>query len=117
MAASAAHESDVRLCPGDRSHYVLLQRGGLRDAIARHPGADPPLAARRGSFHRHCAALGAGRVVAPVRLVAGDEWRGELVVRRHGRYWPPAAWELAGEAAGAREPVPPLILDPRAADR
>jgi hypothetical protein len=122
LAASGAHEADVRLCPGDRSHYQILQRQGLRDAIARHPGPVPGSALPGGQsaarHARHCAALGAGRVVAPVRLAAGQEWRGELVVRRHGRYWEPAAWELAGEAAGAREPVPPLVVDPKsAADR
>jgi hypothetical protein len=126
VAASAAHAADVRLCPGDRSHYEFVQRGGMRDAIARHPGlaalevglGASPTAARRAAYERHCAALGAGRVVAPVRLAPGEDWRGELVVRRHARYWAPAAWEMAGEAAGgAREPVPPLVIDPRMADK
>jgi hypothetical protein len=120
LACSAAHLADVRLCPGDRSHYELLQRGGMRDAIAKHPGSDEGAgasSAARAAYDRRCAALGAGRVVAPVRLAPGEEWRGELVVRRHAKYWPPAAWELAGEAAGAREPVPPLMIDPRMADK
>ena len=61
-----AAAADVKLCPGDRSHFEILQRGGFRDMMAYHPGVNAGLAHEAlPDDSRFWATLGTGRVAVP----------------------------------------------------
>jgi len=64
MVAVNAHDSEVKFCPGDRTHFELLQREGFRDAICYHAGPYAPGTERHWNFY---ACVGAGRVALPKR--------------------------------------------------
>ena len=61
-AVAGTHDADVKFCPGDRTHFQLLQREGFRDSVAYHPG---PFARGEEDFSRFYACLGSGRIALP----------------------------------------------------
>ncbi|KAI8464401.1 MAG: hypothetical protein J3K34DRAFT_440717 [Monoraphidium minutum] len=102
-----AADAEVKFCPGDRTHFELLQREGFKDAIAYHSG---PMAPGEREFWKFYACLGAGRVALPKTLKPGESWRAEYVVRRHERYWDAPMWDRT-----SAQPPPPW-LPPAAGD-
>lgn len=58
-------DATVKFCPGGRTHFELLQREGLNDTIAYHPGGLPPPGLEQAS--RFMAGVGVGRIAVPKR--------------------------------------------------
>eukprot|EP00798_Chlamydomonas_sp_ICE-L_P025961 gene25961-11645_t len=83
-----AAQADVKMCPGNRTHYDLLPRFGFQDVIAYHPGltheGTPEMTADTSRFW---AKLGVGNVSSPLTLQPGEMWTGEYVIRQHNKYW------------------------------
>ena len=57
------HGSDVKLCPGDRTHFELTLREGMRDHVAYPPGPLPPPGTE--AFSPRYVVVGAGRLSLP----------------------------------------------------
>jgi len=98
-----AADADVMLCPGDRTHFEIMQREGVPDVTVYHPGLlEAPVGLE--DAQRFFVALGVGKIAVPPRLEPGESFSAEFVVRHNKRYWDTPIWDR-----NAPQPMPPLI--------
>lgn len=95
-------KTDVKLCPGDRTHHEIINRSGFRDTGAINPHMRMPDA------YRHFVAVPSARVARPVTLQPGETWVGEMVIRSFDSPWERPLFEFDHEQARTNE-APPLM--------
>ena len=85
-----ASDADVMLCPGDRTHFQIMQREGVPDVTVYHPGLlEAPVGLE--DAQRFFVALGVGKIAVPPRWVL-RWWDLSGVWRRIRVYLWPWGW-------------------------
>ncbi|KAG2428247.1 hypothetical protein HYH02_014429 [Chlamydomonas schloesseri] len=77
-----AADATLYLCPGNRTHFEFIQRGGFKDMFVEQPAFDDEwLESGR------LACIGTGYLASMKKLAPGKVWYAESVIRFHNRYW------------------------------
>ncbi|PNW83538.1 hypothetical protein CHLRE_05g234651v5 [Chlamydomonas reinhardtii] len=99
-----AADATLYLCPGNRTHFEFIQKGGFKDMFVEQPEYDDeqPETGR-------LACIGTGYVASMKKLAPGKVWYAESAIRFHNRYWTPPIF--GDDTMPPLPPIPTELLE------
>lgn len=105
-------ETDMMLCPGDRTHHQLFNRQGFSDCAITNPFS------KAREEYKDFVTMQSARVARPVKLQPGESFVGEMVIRSYNTMWERPMFEYEQGEPLAAEPMPDTAgVDRRPASR
>lgn len=95
-------DTDMLMCPGDRSHIQLFNRQGFRDCAISNPFN------KAREEYKDFITMQSARVARPVKLQPGESFVGEMVIRSYNTMWERPMFEYERGDSQSTEPMPDI---------